>query len=452
MVVAPIAHIGERIYVGVDVSKASHFAGIVSATLLERHRRFELCPTFKFENSRQGFLLFIDKVSAYTDPGHISVVLETTGHYHRPLEEFLQDRGVTVYCVHPQEHVTTRAKSDKIDALRLANQLYSQVQLGAQFIDASAKARLVAAPSEAARQLRGLVRHHYELSREMSRRKNKLIAICDELFPEFTEAIKDANGPTALRIRERFPTPAELASASEAAVIACRPSRGLPGKATLLRLQALAKNSVGIKDPGRTHSLVFEQSQLICELRLLEQNLAQLDTEIARIVNSSREGKILTSLPMVDANSAAVIISHIGSISNFENAARLRTFFGWSPKLAQTGVSRNSSTLTRGGSRVLKKTLYLMAWCAISHDTEWKELYDWLVPRKCAWDSRKEEYVGRNKVVGSICGRIASVIFALLKKDHDLLASLEPGATPPEPQLYDREYHRRRRAARRPTT
>ncbi|GER90782.1 hypothetical protein KDW_49440 [Dictyobacter vulcani] len=32
---------------------------------------------------------------------------------------------------------------------------------------------------------------------------------------------------------------------------------------------------------------------------------------------------------------------------------------------------------------------------------------------------------------------MTSVIFALLKKDQEMLAHLAPGATPPEPQLYD---------------
>src|SRR5262249_56437834 len=53
-------------------------------------------------------------------------------------------------------------------------------------------------PTAAAAFLRGLVRHRYELVREAARRKNKLTAICDELFPEFTDVLKDPNAPGAL--------------------------------------------------------------------------------------------------------------------------------------------------------------------------------------------------------------------------------------------------------------
>src|SRR5262249_9819215 len=60
----------------------------------------------------------------------------------------------------------------------------------------------------------GLMRHRYELVNEATQRKNKLIAICDELFPEFTQVFKDPNAPLALDLREQFPTPSAIAAAS----------------------------------------------------------------------------------------------------------------------------------------------------------------------------------------------------------------------------------------------
>ena len=59
-----------------------------------------------------------------------------------------------------------------------------------------------------------MVQHHYELVAESTQRKNKLTAICDELFPEFSRLLRNPNLPTALALRERFPTPTDLAAAS----------------------------------------------------------------------------------------------------------------------------------------------------------------------------------------------------------------------------------------------
>src|SRR5258707_4101834 len=57
-------------------------------------------------------------------------------------------------------------------------------------------------------------------------------------------------------------------------------------------------------------------------------------------------------------------------------------------------------------------------------------------------DERTHRLVGREKVIGRLAGQMTSVIYALLKKDQELLLHLAPGATPPEPQLYDPALHR----------
>ncbi|WP_157508236.1 IS110 family transposase [Ktedonobacter racemifer] len=145
---------------------------------------------------------------------HYTVLLEKTGHYHKALQQFLQELDLLVYMMHVQERPSAVMKTDKRDALGLANTLYNQLALGIQVADKTQLVRKAFPPNATAAQLRGLIRHRYERVREATQRKNKLIAICDELFPEFTQVLKDPNLPPALAIRERFPTPAALATAS----------------------------------------------------------------------------------------------------------------------------------------------------------------------------------------------------------------------------------------------
>src|SRR5215471_7013870 len=109
-------------------------------------------------------------------------------------------------------------KTDKRDALNLANTLYNQLALGIQVSDKTQLVRRAVPPTPAAAQLKGFIRHRYELVRETTQRKNKLTAICDELFPEFTRILHDPNGSTALALRGHFPTPAALATASLSAL------------------------------------------------------------------------------------------------------------------------------------------------------------------------------------------------------------------------------------------
>lgn len=435
----------ETLYVGVDIGKRAHVAGFLSVTLLTRHQRFEPCPALSFDNSREGFRSLIDRIQTFVPLTQVQVLLEVTGHYHRALMQYLQDLDIPVYIIHVQKRREGLLKSDKRDALGLANMLFNQLEKGIQVDDPLQAVRKLAPPTEAAAQLRGMVQHHAELVRESTQRKNKLPSICDELFPELTRLLRNPNLPTALALRSRFPTPSDLALASFAELRAARGRTCSVSDAKLVELQRLAAHSIGAKDPARVHALVFEQKQLIAELNLLGDHLQLLEAEIIQVVEHSREGKILTSIPGIGPQAAATLIATIGTIANFERPAQLKSYFGWVPKVAQSGSSLDWTRLSPRGVRQMKQTMYLIVWRAMQWDSDWKEIYERLVARKCHTDERTRRLVGREKVIGRLAGQMTAVVYVLLKRDQELLAHLAPGAKPPEPQLYDSALHRQHR-------
>ncbi len=158
--------LNESLYVGIDIGKGRHLAGFLSKTLLERHERFEACPALVFENAREGFRLLIERIRGLAPLEHVFVLMERTGHYHRALEQYLQELDIPVYMMHVQSRPGGMLKTDKRDALTLANQLYSQLELGVQVANKLQLVRRVVPPTEAAAQLKGLIRHRYELIRE----------------------------------------------------------------------------------------------------------------------------------------------------------------------------------------------------------------------------------------------------------------------------------------------
>jgi transposase len=433
------------IFVGIDVGKDGHIAGFISSTLLEQHKRFTSCPSFAFPNDRGGFDALLARMQQHGPLADCHVLMESTGHYHRALEQFLQENGVTIYIVAAQVRLG-RDKSDKRDALGLANLLYSQVEKEVQPSHPSQRVRRLEPPTEAALVLRGLVRRRYELDIDITRHKNRLTALADELFPEFTRIFKDPNTPTALSVRTAFPTPADVAAAPLDDLLARRVWRR-PSKAEMEKLQKLARESVGVKNQQRLRGLRLEQEQLITELNQLLDHRDKLEAEIGVVVDGCREGMILTSLPPIGKLLAASVIASIGHIANFATDAQLRAYFGWAPRQDQTGKTRDSSTLTAGGNHQMKKTMYLITLQAIRLDTEWRALYERLVPVKCSYDPRKGRYLGRNKVMGRVAGQIVGTIHALLMKDYQMLSSLEAGAEVPPPTLYDRAVHHAHRTS-----
>jgi transposase len=435
----------ETLYVGIDVGKRQHVAGFVSRTLLGRHERFEGCPALTFENTRDGFRALVERLETYTPHEQVFVLMEQTGHDHHALLQYLLDLDITVHLIHVQERTAGLLKTDKRDALGLANRLSTQLELGAHVADQSQLVRRAVPPMEAAALLRGLVRHRYELVHEATRRKNKLTAICDELFPEFATLFKDPNAAGALALREAFPTPHAVSTATQADLVALRVGAH-PSTVKLRQLQAVAATSIGVHDLGRQRGLVLEQRQFIRELRLLQTHSEELDAEIRSIVASSREGRILTSIPVIGPLQAATILAAIGHIDNFASAAALRAYCGWAPQVKRSGETVDQVKLTRGGTRTMKQTLYLVVANAIQRpECEWARLYHRLAPRKCSYDERRQRYIGTNKVLARIAGQLISTIYALLKRDAEALAQYAPGRLPPEPVLYDPAIHKAHR-------
>jgi transposase len=129
-----------------------------------------------------------------------------------------------------------------------------------------------------------------------------------------------------------------------------------------LELQPLAPESVVTKDLARIRGPTLEQAQLIAELTLVDQHVAALDMEMAQSFEASREGQILTSIPGIGAIPAATTLAAIGSMANFDRPAQLKAYCGWVPMLTQSGKTVDHTHLTPCGVRLLKHTLYLVAW------------------------------------------------------------------------------------------
>jgi transposase len=346
--------------------------------------------------------------------------------------------------MHVQERPSAMMKTDKRAALGLANTLYNQLALGVQVADKTQLVRRAVPASGTATQLKGLIRHRYELVREATQRKNKLIAICDEIFPELVQILKDPTLPTALAIRERFPTPAALATASFSALQEARGKTKQLSDAKLLELQRLAAHSIGTKDLLRQRSLLLEQTQLIRELRLLQEHIAQLEKEITAIVEQSREGQIVQSLG-IGPIQTATILAAIGSIENFPNAGSLKSYCGWSPTVKQSSTTLDYVGQTHGGTRTMKQMMFLIVFGLITRDTEWAKLYERLVQAKCPVDPRTGQRVGKLRVIGRVAGQLIETMYALLKTDAEALSKVPKGKEAPPPILYEPERHRRHR-------
>ncbi len=431
------------LYLGIDIGKAHHSVALVSRQIIEAGKpgKKQRQP-FSVPNTRAGFVALLARIETARSPNapdaQIHVLLERTGHYGNALIQFLQEQNFRIYRTQPRKRYG-RDKTDARDAATLAMLLYNQVELEIQPADPLPEIRPLVPPSALARRLRGLVQHRSELVREVVQRKNKLTAIMDELFPEFTEIFANPNSPSALAIRAAFPQPALICGASLDELCAARAS-AYPTRTQLATLQELAASTIGTKDPARLASAMIEQRQLIAEVQMLESHRSELDGKIEELISESREGQILRSLG-IGTIQAATLLAGIGHISNFPSAAHFRSYLGWAPRRRQTGSTFDTDDLPPGGNKLLKHTMYLITLTAIRREP-WKTHYNRLVERKCNYDERHGRFLGKMRVIGRVAGQLAGLIYHLLRRDHDRLASLPPNAEQPAPALYNADSHR----------
>lgn len=428
------------LFVGVDVGRERHFAAFMSINLLKKYKSYDKCPTRSVKNSREDFEQLSEAITAVLPWDQVCVLLENTGHYGSAFIQFLQERGARLYRMHPQKRYNKKLKTDKADSQFLAAHLYNQVALHVPITDKELRIWPLLPASETVTRLHGLVQHRNELGVEIGRRQNKLYAICDELFPEFTQIYDDPNSVSALNLREKFPTPEAVASATLDELAATRVYR-FPGRKQLERLQALARETIGTKDARRRESLLIEQQFLIRQKRALDQDLFQLDSIIEPIISESREGKILLSFAGIGPTSAAMLIAGIGNIMNYANAYHLRSYLGWSPKQSQTGSTYDHTSLAKGGNRLLKRTLYLIAMNAIKTEP-WRSIYKTLCARMAVYNPKTRKWRGRRKAIGHICGKMIKLMYALLKKDYLLVSGWQGRVEDlPGPECYCAERH-----------
>jgi Transposase IS116/IS110/IS902 family len=236
-----------------------------------------------------------------------------------------------------------------------------------------------------------MVHHREELIAERTQRKNKLTAICAEVFPELTQVYQDPHAPSALAVRTAFPTPAAIATASLSALGATRSGKR-PGDQKLAELHRLAVQSIGTKDVTRLRGLTFEQQQLIVELGVIEQHVEELEAEIGQVLARGREGRILPSIPGGGPIPAASLVAMLGNMANCDRPAQLKAYCGWAPRLSQSGTTLDRAKLTPRGVRPMKRTMYLVVWHTIWYpDKELGRLDERLLPRKCVYDQRTQQ-------------------------------------------------------------
>ena len=159
-----------QIMVGVDIAKHKHCAVLITNT------NQIITKPFFFNNTIEGFKILLNELKKQEKnditKGNILIGMEPTGHYWKPLANFLQDNGYKVVMVNPAHTKkakelddNSQTKNDKKDCLVIAR-LVKDARFNQVYI-----------PNEIYSELRVLTNTRHELIKKTSSIKNRITAI-----------------------------------------------------------------------------------------------------------------------------------------------------------------------------------------------------------------------------------------------------------------------------------
>ena len=261
--------------VGIDIAKRKHEAAVIDGD------GAVIIKPFSFTNNCSGYnrlLAMLTKAKLPLD--EVSFAMEATGHYWLALFTRLQKEGFRVQVINPVQTNSIRsfyirqAKTDPRDALLIAEVIrfghFSESTLHPENIY----------------ELRELCRGRHAIVSMQADVKRKVVALLDQVFPEYETAFTNMFSDTSMAILQTCPTPKELSEMplEELCHLIEVSSHKRFRMAKAQELQALARNSFGFAMAGDVFSTMIRLYAK--HLDFLKQQVREMDRKIAEIMDT----------------------------------------------------------------------------------------------------------------------------------------------------------------------
>lgn len=390
-------------YIGIDISKNKHEVSIIDAS------GKLLSESISFSNTIQGFEKLIKYLSSYNVYSDNCIVgMEATGHYWLSIYSYLVECKFNTFVINPIQSEAFRkmyirkTKTDSKDSFVIA-----QVMRFGEFSSSPLS-------DERLFELKNLTRYRFSLVDESSDWKRKLIALLDQVFPEYNKLFSDIFGVTSKNLLSKYPLPEDMLSISTEtlAELLSKCSNGRFGFAKAEEIQNSALNTFGVKFAKRSFS--FQIKQIIDQISFLEEQLKFLEKEIEYLLNDINP--IITTITGIGSVLGASIIAEIGDISRFEKASQLVAYAGLDVSVKQSGEFNaiNSAKLSKRGSPYLRRAIWLASTVAAFKDPALSVYYTNLRNRGKA----------HGTAMGAVARKLTNIIFAVLRDNKPYIPNI----------------------------
>lgn len=383
-------------YCGIDIAKYKHEATVIDeagAALLD---------SISFPNSKEGCEKLLALFRRLDIPQEdLLIGMEATGHYWLSVYGYLLEQGFEVKVINPIQSEAFRkmyirqTKNDRKDSFIIA-----QIMRFGQFSATDLSEEVIVA-------LRQLSRYRLSLVDACGDCKRRIIALLDQVFPEYDALFSDTFGVTSKEVLTRYPTPEDLLSVSTRKLsnLLEKASRGRFGKKKAEQLKAAAASSFGVS--FAKDAFAFQIRQLIEQLEFLEGQIGELEEQISALLKQT--GSYITTIPGIGDTLGAIILGEIGDIHRFDTTNKLVAFAGLDVRVTQSGeFTGTRQKISKRGSPYLRRAIWLAASRAAFCDPVLSEYYQSLKAR------------GKHHLtaIGAVSRKLCNIIFAILSENR----------------------------------
>ena len=387
--------------VGMDIAKSTHYACFVD----ERGRVLE--KAFAVHQSREGFealyqnVLRAMKVHEKTD---VIVGIEPTGHYWMNLAYFLDSYGIPLVMVNPL-HVKRSKELD--DNLQTKNDKKDAVVIARLMKDGRFSYPRILKDIEAELRIGSTLRS--KLTEDLSSIKNRIIRWLDRYFPEFTQ-VYPTFGKMAFATLEKTPLPQDIiGKTAEELVFLYRQVEGMraPQLPKAKLLVDVATQSIGLTEGSQMAR--FEIATLIRQYRLLEEEIEEVNSQLAELAKSTEEYVYLSSVPGLGDATIVDLLSEVGSFSHYEDPRQLIKLAGLTLRENSSGQHQGRKQISKRGRKRLRNVLFKVIVPLIRHNEAFKRLHEYYTTRQ------QNPLRGKQSMV-VLCGKLLKVLHGICKK------------------------------------
>ena len=147
-----------------------------------------------------------------------------------------------------------------------------------------------------------------------------------------------------------------------------------------------------------------EVEVIVTQIRSLNEGIKKLDEEIKEAGKKMDGHKNLTSIKGIGDKSATILLSVIGSVSDFASEDKLAAYFGIVPRVANSNETVHHGRITKKGSKLGRTTLVQCTLVAIRYSPYLRNFYEKLKARK-----------GAGKAIIATARKFLGIIYRTLK-------------------------------------